>query len=155
MVVPASVQDRRRLTAAIAAMETGRRFMAASLRRGPDQGEPRLEAGVELAERGARRAVMDFWGYLHGFAQLGVPKRGGGSVGRYHPILRVTETSGGRPMGSPWWQNPLSSALSLLHHPLRVGPSPPGVASANFAHLRVWEVGWGNVSLDLCGVMVR
>jgi hypothetical protein len=78
--------------AEIAAMETGRRFMAASLRRGADQGEPSLEAGVELAERGARRAVMDFWGRLHGFAQLGVPKRGLDSVGRYHPILRVTET---------------------------------------------------------------
>jgi hypothetical protein len=76
--------------AAIAAMETGRRFMAASLRRGADQGELSLEAGVELAERGARRAVMDFWGRLHGFAQLGVPKRGWDSVGRYHPIPRVT-----------------------------------------------------------------
>ena len=40
----------------------------------------------------ARRAVMDFWGRLHGFAQLGAPKRGWDSVGRYHPILRVTET---------------------------------------------------------------
>jgi hypothetical protein len=40
------------------AMETGRRFMAASLRRGADHGEPSLEAGVELAERGARRAVI-------------------------------------------------------------------------------------------------
>ncbi len=27
-------------------------------------------------------------------------------------------------MGSPWWQNPPSSALSLLNHLLRVGPSP-------------------------------
>jgi hypothetical protein len=64
------------------------------LRRGADQGEPRLEAGVALAERGARRAtlMMDFWGRLHGFAQLGGPKRGWESVGRYHPILRVTET---------------------------------------------------------------
>ncbi len=53
-----------------------------------------LEAGVELAERGARRAVMDFWGRLHGFAQLGVPKRGWDSVGRYDPIVRVTEMRG-------------------------------------------------------------
>ncbi len=59
---------------------------------GGDQGEPSLEAGVELAVRGARRAVMDFWGRLHGFTQLGVPKRGWASVGRYHPILRATET---------------------------------------------------------------
>ncbi len=27
--------------------------------------------------------------------------------------------------------------------------------SPNLAHLRVWEVGWGNVPLDLCGVPVR
>jgi hypothetical protein len=66
--------------------------MAASLRAGADQGEPRLEAGVELAERGAKRAVLDFWGCLQGFAQLGVLKRGWESVGRCHPILRVTET---------------------------------------------------------------
>jgi hypothetical protein len=59
---------------------------------GPNQGEPSMEAGVELVERGARRAVMDFWGRLQGFAQLRVPKRGWASVGRYHPILRVTET---------------------------------------------------------------
>jgi hypothetical protein len=50
------------------------------------------DRGVELAERGARRAaVMDFGGRLHGFAQLMVPKRGWASVGRYHPILRATE----------------------------------------------------------------
>ncbi len=48
--------------AAIAAMETGRRCMAAMMRRVAGQGEPRLEAGVDLAERGARRAVIDFWG---------------------------------------------------------------------------------------------
>ncbi len=29
------------------------------------------------------------------------------------------------------------------------------VVSPDFAHLRVWEVGWGNVPLDLCGVLVR
>ena len=71
--------------AAISAMETGRRFMAATMRRGAGQGEPRLEAGMDLAERGARRAVIDFWGRLHGFAQLGVPTRGWASVGRHHP----------------------------------------------------------------------
>ena len=78
--------------AAISAMETGRRFMAATMRRGAGQGEPRLEAGTDLAERGARRAVIDFWGRLHGFTQLGVPKRGWASVGRHHPVLRVTES---------------------------------------------------------------
>jgi hypothetical protein len=44
----------------VAVMETGRRCMAARLWRRGDQGEPSLDAGVELAERGARRAVMDF-----------------------------------------------------------------------------------------------
>jgi hypothetical protein len=62
---------------------------------GGDQEEPSLEAGVELAERGARRAVIDFWGRLHGFTQLGMPKRsrmrGTDSVGRYHPFFTVTE----------------------------------------------------------------
>jgi hypothetical protein len=45
--------------AAITGMEMGRHFMAAALRRRGDQGESGLDAGVELAERGARRAVMD------------------------------------------------------------------------------------------------
>ncbi len=51
-----------------------------------------MEAGEELAERSAGRDVTNFWGRLHGFAQLGVPERGWDSVGRYHPIPRVTET---------------------------------------------------------------
>ncbi len=42
------------MVAGITAMETGRRFMAVSLRRGADQGEPSLEAAVELAAREAR-----------------------------------------------------------------------------------------------------
>jgi hypothetical protein len=46
--------------------------------------------------------------------------------------------------------------LCLLHHPLRVGPSLASlVVSPDLAHLRVWEVGWGNVPRDLCGVLVR
>ncbi len=81
--------------AAIAAMEMGRRHMAASRRRGADQGEASLEAGVELAERGARRAVVvvvtvgrdGLLGPFHGFAQLAVPKQGWDSVGRYHPTV--------------------------------------------------------------------
>jgi hypothetical protein len=48
----------------------------------------------------------------------------------------------------------------LLHHP----PSPPTpkggalaplVVSPDLAHRRVWEVGWGNVPLVSCGVLVR
>jgi hypothetical protein len=31
----------------------------------------------------------------------------------------------------------------------------PLVVSANGVHLRVWEVGWGNVPLAICGVLVR
>jgi hypothetical protein len=38
--------------------------------------------------------------------------------------------------------------------PSKGGALAPLVASANFAHLRFWEVGWGNVPLDLCGVLV-
>jgi hypothetical protein len=67
---------------AIAAMETGRRFLATTLWRRDDQGEPSLEAEVELAERVGRHAVMDFWGRSHGLTQLGSPKRGWASVGR-------------------------------------------------------------------------
>ncbi len=60
----------------MAAIAAGRRIKAATRRRGPEQGEPSLEAGLELANKGARRAVMDFLGRLHGFTQLEVPKRG-------------------------------------------------------------------------------
>jgi hypothetical protein len=63
------------MAAAIAAMDAGRRSMAATMRRGGDQGEPSLGAGVELAESGARRAVTEFWVHLHGFTQLEVLKR--------------------------------------------------------------------------------
>jgi hypothetical protein len=31
----------------------------------------------------------------------------------------------------------------------------PLVVLANCVHLRVWEVGWGNVPLAICGVLVR
>jgi hypothetical protein len=38
--------------------------------------------------------------------------------------------------------------------PSKGGALGPWVVSPDFAHLRVWEVGWGNVHLDLCGVLV-
>jgi hypothetical protein len=38
------------------------------MRRRGDQGEIGLDAGGEMAERGARRAVVDLWGRLHGFS---------------------------------------------------------------------------------------
>ncbi len=57
-------------------------------------------AAVELTERGARRAVMDFWGRLHGFVQLGVPKRGWGSVGRCHPSSEYSNRNGSEMRGA-------------------------------------------------------
>jgi hypothetical protein len=53
--------------AAIASIKMGRHFVAATQRRRGDKGEPSLDARVELARRGTRRAVLDFWGHLHGF----------------------------------------------------------------------------------------
>ncbi len=47
--------------AEIAAMEMGRRLMVATLGRRGDQGEPGLDAGVELSERRVRRAVTHFY----------------------------------------------------------------------------------------------
>jgi hypothetical protein len=38
--------------------------------------------------------------------------------------------------------------------PSKGGALAPLVVSPNFAHLSVWAVGWGNVPLDLCGVLV-
>jgi hypothetical protein len=35
------------------------------------------------------------------------------------------------------------------------GTLGPLVVSFDLAHLRVWEVGWGNVPLEFCGVLVR
>ncbi len=62
------------MMAATAALETGGRFTAAAMRRKGDAGDTGtgLDAGMELVERGARRAVTGFWGRLHGFTQLGV-----------------------------------------------------------------------------------
>jgi hypothetical protein len=39
--------------------------------------------------------------------------------------------------------------------PYKGGALAPLVVSANYAHLCVWEVGWGHAPLDLCGVLVR
>jgi hypothetical protein len=86
----------------VAAMETGRRFNMekVKLRRRGDQGESGLDAGVELAERGATRAVMDFLGRLHGCIQ---PKPGwapGAGVSSY--------LAGRRPLGGISWFVPLA-----------------------------------------------
>jgi hypothetical protein len=58
--------------AAIAALETGRRFRAATLGASPAW----MREWNSMAERGARRAVMNSWGRLQRFTQLGVSKRG-------------------------------------------------------------------------------
>jgi hypothetical protein len=73
--------------AAVAATETGRMFMAAEMKGRVGRTEPGPEAGEELAEGGARRAVADFWGCLQGFAQFEVPKRGSTAAGSYRPIM--------------------------------------------------------------------
>ncbi len=62
-----------------------------------------------------------------------------------------------------WWSaygEPLaanSPELSLIptRPPSMGGALAPLVLSANCAHQRVWEVGWGQAPLDLCGVLVR
>jgi hypothetical protein len=72
--------------ATVGAMETGRRFTAAAVRRGEVPG------GV-LADRVSRRAVTNFWRRLQGFEALKVPHRGWDAVGARHPVLRVV---GGR-----------------------------------------------------------
>jgi hypothetical protein len=85
--------------AEMAAMEARRRFMAVTRRRG-DQGEAGLDAGLELAERGARRAVMDFWGRLYGFTQLGVPRRGWASACRSPPPNSKNNRNGTEMLGA-------------------------------------------------------
>jgi hypothetical protein len=78
----------------------------------------------------------------------------------------VAKTSSGGGMGGVlwwWWSaygEPLvaqSPELGLIptRQPSMGGVLAPSVASANCAHLRVWEVGWGNVPLTLSGVLVR
>ncbi len=39
--------------------------------------------------------------------------------------------------------------------PSKGGALAPLVVSSDLAHLRVWAVGWGTVSLFFCGVLVR
>ncbi len=39
--------------------------------------------------------------------------------------------------------------------PSKGGALAPLVVSPDLAHLRAWEVGWGNVPVVICGVLVR
>ncbi len=81
---------------------------------------------------------------------------GGQDLERGRPGVCVCGGGGGRPSGSPWWQNPPSSILSILNYLFRVGPRPVGSVTRSCACIcvRVWEAGWGNVPLYLCGVLV-
>ena len=72
--------------AAITAMEQGRRFMAATLKKGPPQ-----VPGPALTEQAITRVVVDFWSRLEGFGALGLPSKGWDQVGPHHPFLRVVE----------------------------------------------------------------
>ena len=65
--------------AALSAMETGRRFLAARLREGS------LES--TRVEKAINRAVVDFWSRLHGFAALSITRKGWDLVGSFHPFL--------------------------------------------------------------------
>jgi hypothetical protein len=84
--------------AALGAVEVGRRFMCAELRRAAAAavaagaaagGAPRVEPGPRLCDRAVVRAVADFWSRLRGFARLGVPRKGWDEVGAGPPVLRV------------------------------------------------------------------
>jgi hypothetical protein len=65
--------------------------------------------------------------------------------------LGVCGGGGGRPMGSPWWQNPPSSAVSQLHHP---GPRPFGGVIRPCASACLGGR-LGQRSSVFCGVLVR
>ena len=78
--------------AAITAMEVGRRFMAAALKRVAAGGPP-LMPGSGLLDRAIRRGVVEFWALLRGFAALGLPQKGWDAVGPRHPFLRVVASS--------------------------------------------------------------
>jgi hypothetical protein len=58
-------------------------------------------------------------------------------------------------MESPWWQNPPTLGFIPTPPPSKGGALAPSVVSSDLAHMRAWEVGWGNVPLFFCGVLVR
>ncbi len=86
----------------------------------------------------------------HSFIQAGL---GGQELERGRPGVCV----------EGWWPaygEPLvakSPELGFIptQPPSKGGAFAPLVVSANFAHLCVWEMGWGTVPLNLCGVLVR
>ena len=63
--------------AALSAMEVGRRYLAAQLKRPPVT----RAANAELVERAILWAVSDLWARVFGFALLGLPQVGAGLIG--------------------------------------------------------------------------
>ena len=57
--------------------------------------------------------------------------------------------------GEHWVANSPELGLIPTRPPPLGAALAPLVVSANGVHLRVWEVGWGNVPLAICGVLVR
>jgi hypothetical protein len=57
------------------------------------------------------------------------------------------------------WEPPVAKSPELgfipTPPPSKGGALAPLVVSPDLAYLRIWEVGWGNVPLDFCGVLVR
>jgi hypothetical protein len=121
-------------------------------------------AGLVRGEARPRRIA----GYAPTAPLLGVP--GGpsrpGSGGTLNQPGWVAKTSSGAGLGcvwTGWWSahgEPLvakSPELGFIptQPPSKGGALAPFVVSVNFAHLRDWEMDWGNVRLDLCGGLVR
>ncbi len=78
----------------------------------------------------------------------------------------MANTSSGAGLGCVWrgWWSAYGEPLVAKSPELGFIPTPPPsksgaltalVVSPDLVHLRVWDVGWGNVSLDFCGVLVR
>ncbi len=67
-----------------------------------------------LAGRGTRRAVMDFWANWTTSLSLRCEKRGWASVGRHHPMLRVTNRNGSQMLGAVVFR---PSFLEYGNHP--------------------------------------
>jgi hypothetical protein len=78
---------------------------------------------------------------------------GGQDLERDRPGVCVE--GGGSAYGEPLVAKSPELGFIPTQPPFKGGALAPLVVSASFARLRVWEVGWGNVPLDFCGVLVR
>ncbi len=113
-----------------------------------------------LQRPGVRHCVMPFQPYQATDAGCGRERT---SRRTRHEPGWVAKTSSGADRGPAprgWWSaygEPLvaqSPKLELIPT-WQDSMGGPLAASANCAYLRIWEVGWGNGPLDLCGVLVR